>query len=83
MSTLFPKHHLIKMTLTIRLGKDTGRLSSIQSNGELSHGMHILWQSIQQWNDMGGQHGRTFVKFLGEGIDLFFGGYLRGEEEPD
>ena len=38
--------------LTISLGKRRCSLSSIQPNRELCHGVHILRQTIEQWNHM-------------------------------
>ena len=45
--------------------------------------MHVLGQTVQEGNDMIGKLGAALVKLDGERVDLFLGGHLGGEEEPD
>jgi hypothetical protein len=42
-------------TISIRLGKGRRRLSRIESNGELRHGMHVLGKTVEERNDMIGK----------------------------
>jgi hypothetical protein len=45
--------------------------------------MHILRKTVEERDDMGGEFGGSFVEFGSEGVHLLFGGYFRGEEQPN
>mmetsp|Transcript_16815 Transcript_16815/g.28950 ORF Transcript_16815/g.28950 Transcript_16815/m.28950 type:complete len:428 (+) Transcript_16815:215-1498(+) len=70
-------------SIGVRLGKDRSSLSRTQPNRKLRHGMHLLGKGVEKRNDMRRELGTALVKFLRESIDLFLGGNLGREQEPN
>mmetsp|Transcript_12423 Transcript_12423/g.20598 ORF Transcript_12423/g.20598 Transcript_12423/m.20598 type:complete len:259 (+) Transcript_12423:629-1405(+) len=68
-------------TVGVGLGKLGFRLTGVKTNGELSHWVHVFGKGVEDGHDVGWKC-RSGVKLDGQGISLFLGGDLRGEQEP-
>mmetsp|Transcript_3809 Transcript_3809/g.8210 ORF Transcript_3809/g.8210 Transcript_3809/m.8210 type:complete len:398 (+) Transcript_3809:440-1633(+) len=71
----------LRHTIRVGFGKFRLGLASIQTNGQLSHRMHILWKTIDQIFDVFGELG-TGVKVGSERIDLFLSRHFRRQKQP-
>ncbi len=78
---VFPVFGLVN-TIGIGLGEQALALKSIDTNGELGHGVKVLGQVLEHMRHFVGELLGSFGKLVNQGISLCLGRNLTGDQKP-